>query len=109
MEVVVDEITIQILSAPYFLATKLEAFNSRGGDYRTSHDFEDIIYVIDNRIYIVDEVRKADEPVKTFIQNEFLKIVSNPYLEEIVRAQIHPLIVDDRYPIVLDKIKRITS
>lgn len=36
-------------------------------------------------------------------------ITSNPYLEEIIRAQIHPLIVDDRYPIVLDKIKRITS
>lgn len=108
MEVAVDEITIQILSAPYFLATKLEAFNSRGGDYRTSHDFEDIIYVIDNRIYIVDEVRQADETVKTFVQNEFLKIASNQYMEEIIRAQIHPLIVDDRYPIVLDKIKRIT-
>jgi predicted nucleotidyltransferase len=108
-EVVVnDEITVQILSAPYFLATKLEAFKSRGGDYRTSHDFEDIVYVIDNRIHIVEEVRSADGMVKSFIQNELSKIVFNPYLEEIIRAQIHPLIVDDRYPIVLDKIKRIT-
>jgi len=97
------------LSAPYFLATKLEAFNSRGGDYRTSHDFEDIVYVIDNRIHIVDEVREADETVNTFIQNEFLKITSNPYLEEIIRAQMHPLIADERYPIVLDKIKKIIS
>jgi len=104
-----DEIEIQILSAPYFLATKLEAFNSRGGDYRTSHDFEDIVYVIDNRIHIVDEICEADETVKTFIQNELLKIISNPYLEEIIRAQIHPLIVDERYPIVLDKINKIIS
>jgi hypothetical protein len=104
-----DEITIQILSAPYFLATKLEAFNSRGGDYRTSPDFEDIVYVIDNRISIVDEVLEANEIVKTFIQNEFLKITSNPYLEEVIRAQIHPLIVDERYPIVLDKIKKIST
>lgn len=109
-EVVVnDEIAIQILSAPYFLATKLEAFNSRGGDYRTSHDFEDIVYVIDNRINIVEEICDADEAVKTFIQNELSKIAPNPYLEEIIRTQIHPLIVDERYPIVLDKIKRIIS
>lgn len=44
---------IQILSAPCYIATKLEAFKSRATDYRTSHDFEDVIYVIDNRINIV--------------------------------------------------------
>ncbi len=31
---------INILSAPYFLATKFEAFHDRGGDYRTSHDLK---------------------------------------------------------------------
>jgi len=36
---------INIFTAPVYLATKFEAFNSRGGDYRISHDFEDIIYV----------------------------------------------------------------
>ena len=44
---------IKILSAPCYLATKFEAFKNRGNDYRTSHDIEDIIYVIDNRIDIV--------------------------------------------------------
>lgn len=34
---------IQIFSAPCYLATKLEAFNNRGTDYRTSTDFEDVI------------------------------------------------------------------
>ncbi len=37
-----------------FLATKFEAFKDRGGDYRTSHDFEDIVYVLDNRTTIVE-------------------------------------------------------
>jgi len=45
-----NEHRIKILSAPYFIATKLEAFNDRGkGDGRTSHDFEDIVYVMENR------------------------------------------------------------
>lgn len=42
--------TIKVISAPYFCATKLEAFKGRGaGDYLASHDLEDIITVIDGR------------------------------------------------------------
>src|ERR1017187_3777736 len=38
-----SKIEIAILSLPYFLATKLEAFKGRGkGDYRCSNDIEDI-------------------------------------------------------------------
>ncbi|RYD81575.1 MAG: hypothetical protein EOP53_06005, partial [Sphingobacteriales bacterium] len=37
--------SVKILSPPYFIATKFEAFKGRGkNDGRTSHDFEDIIY-----------------------------------------------------------------
>jgi hypothetical protein len=101
--------TINILSAPYFLATKFEAFHSRGGDYRTSYDFEDIIYVIDNRTSIVEEIWNADEKVKSFLKKELSKIIYAPYSEEIIRTQIHPVMVDDRFPIVYGKIKRIIS
>lgn len=39
---------IRMVSAPYFLITKLEAFDGRGGgDYLLSHDIEDIIAVLD--------------------------------------------------------------
>jgi len=108
-EVSVENETINILSAPYFLATKFEAFHSRGGDYRTSYDFEDIIYVIDNRTSIVEEIRDADEKVKAFLKAELKKVIDAPYSEEIIRTQIHPLMVDDRFPIVLEKIKKIIS
>lgn len=41
---------IHILKAPYFLATKLEAFRGRGeNDGRWSTDFEDIVYLLNNR------------------------------------------------------------
>lgn len=45
-----ENCSIQILSAPYFIATKIEAYKGRGkNDGRTSQDFEDIIYVLENR------------------------------------------------------------
>jgi len=48
--------------APYFLATKLEAFDGRGkGDYLSSHDIEDIVAVLDGRPEILDELLKASK------------------------------------------------
>jgi len=52
---------IRIVSAPFFLITKLEAFDGRGrGDYLMSHDIEDMIAVLDGRPEVLDEVRQAD-------------------------------------------------
>jgi len=45
----VDEIEINCLSLPYFLATKFTAFYDRGAkDPRTSHNFEDIVYLLNH-------------------------------------------------------------
>jgi hypothetical protein len=104
----INDTPIQVLSAPCFLATKFEAYNSRGqGDYRTSHDFEDIIYVIDNRTTIVEEVKNSDESIQGFLKSEIQKILSNKYTDEILSAHLHPLIQEQRYPLLLDKLKRI--
>lgn len=100
---------IYILSAPCFLATKFEAFNSRGKDYRTSHDIEDIIYIIDNRITIVDEIAKCDERILEFIKSELQKIIDKGLLEELLQTHIHPLIIDERIEIVKEKINSIMN
>jgi len=71
-------IEICVISAPYFLATKLVAFKSRGrGDFLTSHDIEDVIAVVDGRQSLPDEVMAADETVKAFIQTEIKMLLSN--------------------------------
>jgi hypothetical protein len=44
-----EQTTVQIFSLPYFVASKWEAFKGRGkNDYRTSKDFEDLVYVFEN-------------------------------------------------------------
>jgi hypothetical protein len=100
---------IQIFSAPVYLATKFEAFNNRGGDYRTSHDFEDIIYVLDNRLTIVHEVENAHIEIREFLKSEMIKILRNRFLEEILNSHIHPLMQDERTPIILKKLNQITN
>ena len=56
-----DQCTVKILSAPYFIATKLDAHNDRGKeDGRTSQDFEDIVYVFENRKSIWEEMNNTE-------------------------------------------------
>lgn len=106
----VQKIPIQILSAPCYLATKFEAFNHRGqDDYRTSHDFEDIIYVIDNRTTIVEEANKSEAAIQQFLKSEIRKILSSRYADEIIAAHLHPLIQEQRYPILLKKLGDIAA
>lgn len=100
---------IRVFSAPCYLATKFEAFNDRGGDYRTSHDFEDIIYVLDNRTTIVTEINAGHPEIKQFIIEELIKIRKSNNFTEIVSCHVHPIIVEDRLPILIDKIENIIA
>ncbi|MCK9401947.1 MAG: hypothetical protein M0Q26_00975 [Chitinophagaceae bacterium] len=83
----VDEwTTVKIFSAPYFIATKLEAFKSPARKYnndgRNSRDFEDIIFVLENRRAIWGDFENADLPLKDYLKNEFKRLMAIPYFEE---------------------------
>jgi len=100
---------INILKAPCYLATKFEAFGNRGIDYRSSHDMEDIIYILDNRIDIVNEIEKSPQKVRKFIQSELNKMVEQSLLNEVLEAHIHPLVIEQRLPLIVKKITQIIS
>ena len=81
--------TVKILTAPYFIATKLEAFSDRGkGDGRTSHDFEDIIYVLENRSSIWEEMNSLGGEIKAYLLAEFTKLLNNPHIFEWIDAHV---------------------
>jgi len=84
-----ESTTIKILSAPYFIATKLEAFKSRGqNDGRTSHDFEDIIYILENRHTVWTELAEAPPRVKLYLIHEFYKLSKQPDFFEWINCHI---------------------
>lgn len=62
---------IRILTPPYFLATKIEAFEGRGhGDFLASQDLEDIICLVNGRPEIVAEVAASPRPLRQFISQK---------------------------------------
>ncbi len=68
---VIENGSIKIVAAPYFLAMKLEAFNGRGkNDYYGSHDLEDLVTVVEGRREIIDDVRNAAASVQRFLSKQ---------------------------------------
>lgn len=66
------------LSAPYFVATKLEAFKDRGNnDVYLSHDLEDIITVVDGRDELLAELAAAPSEVRQFIASHFQAVLNH--------------------------------
>lgn len=74
---------IFVFPPEYYLAAKFEAHSDRGGnDLRQSHDFEDIIYVLDNCTDILEVIRNADEDVKSYLKAECERMLENDGLSE---------------------------
>jgi predicted nucleotidyltransferase len=100
--------TIQVFPVTYFLATKFSAFHDRGGDPRTSKDFEDIIYVLDNRLNVVNEIREAPEDVLHYLKNE-LKELLKDNMSEGISCHLSPFSQAERFAMLKEKITRIIS
>lgn len=103
-----DEETIQIVPLPYFLATKFEAYNNRGNkEPRTSHDFEDIVYVLDNRMDIVAQLLKSPEDVKPFLKSEFESILADKIKQEAIYGNLFYETKDERFEMIIENLKTI--
>lgn len=81
--------SIRMVSAPYFLITKLEAFDGRGGgDYLASHDIEDLIAVLDGRPTVVDEVKQTESDLAGELSKRFKELLKDSRFVESVSGHM---------------------
>lgn len=107
IEYTIDENeTIKILSPEHFIATKLEAFKSRGySDPRQSHDFEDIVYVLENREAIWSELAACSEPLRGYLRDEFGKLLLQQGIEEWIDCHVDFVSPPSTY-MIIDELKK---
>lgn len=81
-----DDLEIFILPLSYFIATKIEAFSSRGAkEPRLSHDLEDIVIILSH----VDKARileMANPALGNFIKDTFKGFLKSDEILEAIRA-----------------------
>lgn len=106
-----DGTSIRLISAPVFIATKLEAFHDRGNqDFLISHDLEDIITVIDGRPELLEETKAAEADVRQYISTTFKKFLDN---QDFIDAISMNLLPDEgsqsRARIIIERIRLLSS
>jgi hypothetical protein len=102
---------IRLISAPAFLATKFEAFATRGnGDLMSSHDFEDIINVLDGRAGVETEVAAADSGLADYLANRFREIAWHSDFDNALPGLVtYDELYEDRIRRVRERINSIMS
>jgi predicted nucleotidyltransferase len=78
---------IRLVSAPYFLATKLEAYKGRGqNDPLTSKDIEDILNIINGRNTLVEECYIQSDELKLYLQHEFQTLLKSTSFQYAIQS-----------------------
>jgi hypothetical protein len=106
-----DDVEVNVISPPCFLATKHEAFLDRGkGDYFASHDLEDFITVIDARKAIADEVKAAQPTVCAYLQSAVTNLLKSETFLEALSGHLPPdSASQQRLPGILEKLNDLAA
>lgn len=106
----IGDYEIRVITAPYFIATKLEAFHGRGkGDF-SSHDLEDIVSVIDGRPELLDEIHIAPADLQTYLSDEFRHLLSNRnFLDALAGLLLPDVASQQRAGLVLGRMKKLVG
>ena len=77
------------LPAPYYIATKIDALLSRGGNnWRGAKDFEDIIYVLNYCTDFMTRFRATETDVQQYLSEQFAQMLQRPNLNEEIECAI---------------------
>jgi hypothetical protein len=94
-------------SAPCFLATKIEAFYSRGrGDFLGSKDIEDIIAVVDGREELMSEMRYSSHDIRGFVSQSLRELINNESFRDSLPQHITDV---TREKIIEDRIRALSN
>lgn len=80
---------IRLITAPVFIATKLEAFDGRGqGDFLFSHDLGDLLAVVDGRASLLAECRSSPAELQSYLGERFRTLLANRAFVEALAAHL---------------------
>ena len=98
---------IRMITAPYFLGTKMEAFRGRGQmDFQASHDLEDFVAVIDGRSTILEEIADSPGDIREYLAEAASSLLSESRFLDAVPGFV---LDDGRVPLILERLNRLTQ
>lgn len=81
-----DGLSIRLLTPPYFVATKLDAWLGRGNGDAYHRDLEDLLNLFDGRESLVEELSQAPIELQEFVAAEITQLLENNDFEYAVQS-----------------------
>lgn len=102
--------SIRLITAPVFIATKLEAFADRGdGDFLASHDLEDITTIIDGRPALAGEAAVASPEIRRHLSAQMKVLLqSSAFLNALPGHLPGDPVSQARLPLILERMRQIS-
>lgn len=96
-------VTIKLISAVAFVATKLDAFAGRGGgDFMNSHDLEDVLNIVDGREELAAELAAAPAALRQAMGVAIAKLVESPDFANVLPGL---LAEPDRADLIMERLR----
>jgi len=103
-------IVVRHVTAPLFVATKIESFHDRGNGDFTHHDIEDVITLVDGRPELIREVRESPEELRSFIAEEIDSMLSQTTFTDAIPWLLKPDASEQaRAPIILERLRTLAG
>lgn len=101
-----QDVTIRRASAVAFVATKLEAFASRGGgDFMSSHDLEDVLNIVDGREELADEMAAAPAELRQAVAAALTQLLRNQDFANVLPGLIAE---QERADLVMERLRALS-
>jgi predicted nucleotidyltransferase len=99
---------IRLITAPFFLGTKLEAFRTRGHkDFFGSHDLEDFISVVEGRETLLEEISAAPHELVSYLSEAARELLMTPrFLDALPGYFLGDEASQQRVPVVISRLQK---
>lgn len=105
-----EGLSIRLVTATCFVATKLVAFLDRGkGDYLESHDLEDVLSVVDGRPTLVDEFEHEAIELREYVAGVFARLLADEGFINALPGMVIEGSPANRSPVVLQRLRVIAQ
>jgi len=106
-----DDIEVRVVTAPFYIATKLAAFKGRGkGDLFGSRDLEDVSPVVDGRAELVTQVLAGAVDLRAYVRTGIKALLGTlGFLDALPGYLLPDAVSQSRIGIVMGRLEELAS
>jgi len=98
---------IRVITAPFFLGTKIEAFRGRGrNDFQASHDLEDFVAVVEGRDTLLQEIAESPQDLQEYLAEAAKSLLAESRFLDVLPGFV---LDSERVPIIRERLAKIAA